>query len=56
MITKFDTTSSGAPSTSSSGGGTKTIITILVLAAAAYVGYRFVYKPYMEKKAQAENE
>ena len=49
MITKFDTSGSGAPSTSKGGMG-KGLITVLVVLAAAYVGYRFVYKPYMEKK------
>lgn len=51
MITKFDTSTSGA--TTSKGGG-KSIITFIIIAAAAYAGYRFVLKPYLDKRNNNE--
>ena len=51
MITKFDTSTSGA--TTSKGGG-KSIITLIIIAAAAYAGYRFVLKPYLDKRNNNE--
>lgn len=50
MITKFDTSGSGASaSTTSKGGGSK-ILTYLVIGAALFAGYKFVLKPYLDKK------
>lgn len=52
MITKFDTSS--ATSTSKSGGGIS-IFTIAIIAVAAYAGYRFVLKPYLDKNKEENN-
>jgi hypothetical protein len=49
MITKFDTSASGGAPTTSKGGGSK-ILTWVLIAAAAYAGYRFVLKPYLDKR------
>jgi hypothetical protein len=48
MITKFDT-SSGGGATATSGKG---IITFIIIGVGLYVGYRFVIKPYLEKRKQ----
>jgi hypothetical protein len=52
MITKFDTSASAAP-TASKGGG-KSIITFVVIAAALFAGYKFVLKPYLDKKNEKD--
>lgn len=50
MITRFDT-SSGGVATATSGKG-KGIITFIIIGVGLYVGYRFVIKPYLEKRKQ----
>jgi hypothetical protein len=56
MIKTFDTnistntTSTGSSGSTSGSGSTKQIITVIVLCAVAYLGYKFVYKPMMDKK------
>jgi|688.fasta_scaffold727511_2 hypothetical protein len=59
MIKTFDTSFS-APSSVSSGSGsgssTKTLLTIVVVLAVAYVGYKFVLKPMLDKNKEAEAE
>jgi hypothetical protein len=52
MITKFDTSS--ATPTSKSGGG-MSMVTIVLIAVAAYAGYRFVLKPYLDKNKEEKN-
>jgi hypothetical protein len=51
MITKFDT-SSGGGATATSGNGMKGLVTFIVIGIGLYVGYRFVVKPYLEKRNQ----
>lgn len=60
MIKQFDTSFS-APSTNvgssgGSSGGSKTIITVLVVLAVAYLGYKFVVKPMLDKNKSVEND
>jgi hypothetical protein len=54
MITKFDTTASAASSNKSGKG--MSIITIGIIAVAAYAGYRFILKPYLDNKKPKDNE
>jgi hypothetical protein len=51
MITKFDTSGGGTSSGSGSGKGMG-IMTWLLIGVAAYAGYRFILKPYLDKKNQ----
>lgn len=59
MIKTFDTSFS-APSTTggsgNSGNSTKTILTIVVVLAIAYVGYKFVVKPMLDKRKETSEE
>jgi hypothetical protein len=54
MITKFDT--SGVSTTSTSKGGGSKILTYLIIGAALFAGYKFVLKPYLDKKNATKNE
>ena len=58
MITEFKAAAAplaGAATTTEAGKGGNTIVWLLVIAAAAYIGYKFVYLPYVERqKKQAE--
>ena len=53
MITHFDTTTQPA---SSGKSNTNMIVGIIVVAALAYVGYRFVYIPYKNKKDEETDQ
>lgn len=48
MITKFDTSSSSVAT--SQGGKGMGIVTFIVISVGLYVGYRYVVKPYLEKR------
>jgi hypothetical protein len=50
MIKTFDTNISANTTSTGGSGSTKQIITVIVLCAVAYLGYKFVYKPMMDKK------
>jgi hypothetical protein len=47
MITKFDTSGGGKISGSSKGMG---IFTWLLIGGALFAGYKFVLKPYLDKR------
>lgn len=50
MITVFDTAT--APATGKK--GSNTLLVVLVLGVLAYLGWRYVIKPEMDKKKAAE--
>jgi hypothetical protein len=58
MIKTFDTsfsapsTGSGTSASTSGSGSTKKIITVVVILAVAYLGYKFVFKPMLDKKKE----
>ena len=58
MIKKFDTGSvatapiSGTPSTGGSTGSTKKIIVFLAVIGVAYLGYKYVVKPMLDKNKE----
>ena len=55
MIAKFDTNSGGGSSSSaSSKGGDNTLLYLGVLAVGGYLVWRYIIKPSMDKKKQAE--
>lgn len=58
MIKTFDTslsgTAMGSGTSATSGGSGKKIITIVVILAIAYLGYRFVLKPMLNKNSEEE--
>lgn len=57
MISEFDTNVSSTQGGSGSGMSTKTIVTIVLVVGIAYLGYRFVLKPMLDKrKEQQEDE
>ena len=47
MITNFNT-----PQVGGSKGGGMSITTVILLLAGAYVAYRFVIKPMLDKKSE----
>jgi len=60
MITKFET-GAAAPGTGTgtgaeAGKGGNALVWIVVIAAAAYLGYKFVYLPYVEKQKQNDKQ
>jgi hypothetical protein len=52
MITKFETNGSG---TSVSSGKGAPIVTIVLIGIGLYAGYRFILKPYLEKRKAEQN-
>jgi hypothetical protein len=58
MIKTFDTsisapaTGSGTSAPTGGSGSTKKIITVVVILAVAYLGYKFVVKPMLDKKKE----
>lgn len=58
MIKTFDTsisapaTGSGTSSSTGGSGSTKKIITVVVILAVAYLGYKYVVKPMLDKKKE----
>ncbi len=56
MIKKFDTGSftpaptSGTPSTGASTGSMKKVIIVLAVVGVAYLGYKYVVKPMLDKQ------
>ena len=55
MIKKFDTSfgGSGSGSTSTGSSSSKGIITLIAVIGIAFIGYKFIVKPMLEKR---ENE
>ena len=53
MIKKFDTSFGGSGSGSKSTGSSKGIITLIAVIGIAFIGYKFIVKPMLEKR---ENE
>lgn len=53
MITTFDTSGAGSAPSGSKGGSNKLIL-IVVAAGALYLGYKFVVKPYLDKRNNNE--
>ena len=52
MIKKFDTSfgGSGSGSTSTGSGSSKGIITLIAVVGIAFIGYKFIVKPMLEKR------
>lgn len=54
MIKKFDTSfggsGSGSTSTGSSSSSSKGIITLIAVVGIAFLGYKFIVKPMLEKR------
>ena len=56
MIKKFDTGSftpapnTGTPSTGGSTGSMKKVIVLIAVVGIAYLGYKYVVKPMLDKK------
>lgn len=60
MIKKFDTgsftpaPSSGTPTTGGSTGSIKKVILVIALVGVAYLGYKYVVKPMLDKKKEEQ--
>lgn len=52
MIKKFDTSfvGSGSGSTSTGSSSSKGIITLIAVVGIAFLGYKFIVKPMLEKR------
>jgi hypothetical protein len=52
MIKKFDTSfgGSGSGSTSTGSSSSKGIITLIAVVGIAFIGYKFIVKPMLEKR------
>jgi hypothetical protein len=52
MIKKFDTSfgGSGSGSTSTGSSSSKGIITLIAVVGIAFIGYKFIVKPMIEKR------
>lgn len=53
-VAKFTTAGVQPMSNGEAKGGSNTLVILLVLGAVAYLGYRFVIKPELDKRKQEE--
>lgn len=56
MIAKFETGSPAAQTAPGTGKGMNTLVILAVVAVVAYLGYKYVIKPEVDKQKEEANK